>query len=388
MSVREIDYASALNGAAELGAAVARLYLSNGSAWELSGVGALVLVDDRSRGGKFVCLVDADGGGVVWEHELYENLQYVQNAAFFHSFEVADRIAGFSFASNSEADAFQKAVQAHVPKKKGAAPTAPAPAPAPTPAPAAKKEEKKKSGGLFGGLFGGGGKAEEDEIVISAPTDFKHEGHIGWDAENGFTLDNIPPEWKKLFQQAGIKKSDMKNAETRNLVLGIVAEASMGAAPPAAAPPPPGRGAPPPPPPGRGAPPPPPPGRGAPPPPPPPGNRPPPPPPPGGAPGGGGPPPPPPPPPPSGPAAPPPPPVSGGGHAPAPAPASDGRGNLLASIQKGTTLRKVEDNPLPNLSQMSEEQSGSLAATLARAMQGRRMAVAEDKVDDDDDDWD
>jgi len=63
---------------------------------------------------------------------------------------------------------------------------------------AAPKQEKK-GWGLFQ-------KKEPKRPQVSAPTDFKHESHIGWDSERGFEIRNIPPEWKKLFQAAGVKK--------------------------------------------------------------------------------------------------------------------------------------------------------------------------------------
>lgn len=33
---------------------------------------------------------------------------------------------------------------------------------------------------------------------------------------------NIPPEWKKLFQAAGIKKSELKNKDTAAFVMNII----------------------------------------------------------------------------------------------------------------------------------------------------------------------
>ncbi len=40
--------------------------------------------------------------------------------------------------------------------------------------------------------------------VISGPTNVIHEVHLGWDARDGFKVRNIPLEWRKLFQAAGL----------------------------------------------------------------------------------------------------------------------------------------------------------------------------------------
>eukprot|EP00003_Mantamonas_plastica_P022093 TRINITY_DN369_c0_g3_i3.p1 TRINITY_DN369_c0_g3~~TRINITY_DN369_c0_g3_i3.p1 ORF type:complete len:307 (+),score=84.82 TRINITY_DN369_c0_g3_i3:1114-2034(+) len=184
--------------------------------------------------------------------------------------------------------------------------------------------------------------------VISLPTNFKHEGHIGWDAENGFELRNIPPEWKRIFKQAGVKKSDLKNEETAAFIMDFMnehggdleqmnAESGLGGGGSKPPPPPPQRsgGSAPPPPPrrgggGRSAPPPPPQrggSSGAPPPPPPPQR------------GGGG-------------SAPPPPPPQrsngnsnsggGGGGGGSIGGGGGGRNDLLSQIRMGKSLNKVE----------------------------------------------
>lgn len=58
----------------------------------------------------------------------------------------------------------------------------------PTPAPSAPdtsdKKKKKKEKKLFGKK-----KREEEHILeISGPTNFKHDSHIGWDAQKGFEV--------------------------------------------------------------------------------------------------------------------------------------------------------------------------------------------------------
>ncbi|KAL6049452.1 p21Rho-binding domain containing protein [Balamuthia mandrillaris] len=85
---------------------------------------------------------------------------------------------------------------------------------------------------------------------ISGPTNFSHDTHVGWDAEQGFEVRNIPPEWKKLFKDAGVRKSELQDPETRNLLINTVRQSIMLSRSPLAddAPPPPPTGSAPPPP--------------------------------------------------------------------------------------------------------------------------------------------
>ena len=51
------------------------------------------------------------GKGVIWDQEIYDNFVYNQDRTFFHSFELEDCPAGFSFADEKEAKTFIKKVQ-------------------------------------------------------------------------------------------------------------------------------------------------------------------------------------------------------------------------------------------------------------------------------------
>lgn len=145
-----------------------------------------------------------------FEQELYSSFVYKEPKSFFHTFETDDSVVGMSFADMSEA----KEMLATVLYAKQMPPTlanGPAPAgktskPMPVKEEKKHKEKDKKKGGLFSRLFGGG-KEEMPDIEFSKPTNFRHQSHIGWDPNKGFEVDNIPPDWKMLFQ-AGIKKSE------------------------------------------------------------------------------------------------------------------------------------------------------------------------------------
>jgi hypothetical protein len=84
-----------------------------------------------------------------------------------------------------------------------------------------KKEEKerKKRGKNFVGR------------EISGPTNFSHDTHVGWDLDRGFEVRNIPAEWKRLFMEAGVKKSELQDPETRKAILTAVRQSMYGAPP-------------------------------------------------------------------------------------------------------------------------------------------------------------
>jgi Wiskott-Aldrich syndrome protein len=70
--------------------ALARIYYAypQPDKWSYAGLqGALLLVKDTTRNIMSFKMVDLDGTrGVIWEHELYEGLEYHPDRAFFHTF--------------------------------------------------------------------------------------------------------------------------------------------------------------------------------------------------------------------------------------------------------------------------------------------------------------
>ncbi|PLB49227.1 WH1-domain-containing protein [Aspergillus steynii IBT 23096] len=95
--------------------AVARLYVAypDPQSWTYTGLqGAAVLANDLVGRTFWLKLVDVSPAnrGVLWDQEIYENFQYNQDRLFFHTFELEDCLAGFSFADDKEARTFIKKV--------------------------------------------------------------------------------------------------------------------------------------------------------------------------------------------------------------------------------------------------------------------------------------
>ncbi|CAG8526440.1 10451_t:CDS:10 [Funneliformis mosseae] len=174
-----------------LNATVARLYVAypDANAWTYTKImGAVALVKDNSKNSFFFKIVDLMGNrGILWEQELYKNFQYTVELPFLHTFALDDYLAAFSFADEQDAKIFHKKVtnREKISSKSNKK---------------SQKENKNSGGGIFGI---GRSKSKIDKSKISGPTEFRHLGHIGYDEQKGFDVQNIDPEWKGIITQLG-----------------------------------------------------------------------------------------------------------------------------------------------------------------------------------------
>ncbi|KAG8439838.1 hypothetical protein GDO86_005852 [Hymenochirus boettgeri] len=272
-----------------ISSAVVQLFVSDrNSAWVKKCCGVACIVKDNPQRSYFIRIYDIKEGRPLHEQELYYNFVYNSPRSYFHTFAGDSYQVGLNFANEEEAKRFRKAMidliarRPKKPDKKREPPNGPS-------LPMATVDiknpeitnrynaqvnnipynrEKKK------------GKTKKKKLTkadIGTPSNFKHLGHVGWDPNTGFDVNNLDPELKKLFDLCGISEAQLKDKETSKVIYDFI-EKTGGVeavknelrrqAPP---PPPPSRGGPPPPPPYNTGPPPPPPparGRGAPPPPP------------------------------------------------------------------------------------------------------------------------
>uniref|UniRef100_A0A668UVP0 WASP like actin nucleation promoting factor b n=1 Tax=Oreochromis aureus TaxID=47969 RepID=A0A668UVP0_OREAU len=378
------------------------------SSWNKKCCGVACLVKDNPQRSYFIRVFDIRDGKVMYEQELYNNFNISVPKPYFITFAGDTCQVGLNFSSEEECKRFRNSAGELMGRKQRKTEKRRDPANGmfstycllhfPGPAlpmatvdiknPEINSVQRYHNNSQMNNIVHssfpkrekkvkGGKKKKLTKADIGTPSNFQHIGHVGWDPNTGFDLNNLDPELKNLFDMCGISEAQLKDKETSKVIYDFI-EKNGGVdavkdelrkqAPP---PPPPSRGGPPPPPPHHGsAPPPPPPpqrGRGAPPPPPPsrvPVSAPPPPPP--SRPGMSAPPPPPPS---RGPLPPPPPPA----HASLPAapphhptsplippplateanggdsslPASGNKSALLSQIRDGTQLKKVEQKERP-----------------------------------------
>lgn len=64
---------------------------------------------------------------------------------------------------------------------------------------------------------------------IGDPTDFQHLAHIGFNAQTGaFDVQNIPAEWRSIFQKAGVTREQLENKETAGFIADFVKNSGSG----------------------------------------------------------------------------------------------------------------------------------------------------------------
>jgi hypothetical protein len=51
------------------------------------------------------------------------------------------------------------------------------------------------------------------QLIVEPPPNSTFFIATGWDHANGFEIRNIPPEWRKLFKDAGVTKNELRNGK-------------------------------------------------------------------------------------------------------------------------------------------------------------------------------
>ncbi|XP_048875412.1 WASP like actin nucleation promoting factor a isoform X1 [Brienomyrus brachyistius] len=280
--------------------AVVQVFVAErGSMWVKRCCGVACLVKDNPQRSYFIRVLDIKEGKLMFEQELYNSFSISCSRSYFISFAGDTCQVGLNFASEEEAKRFRGATsdllsrRQRKTEKRRDPPNGPA-------LPMATVDIKNPeinnmrfqnsvpvNNMVHSSLNKKKAKGKRKKLTkadIGTPSNFQHIGHVGWDPNTGFDLNNLDPELKNLFDMCGISEAQLKDKETSKVIYDFIEKKGGVEAvknelrrqgPPrwSAPPPPPSRGGPPPPPPpphNSGAPPPPPArGRGAPPPPPP-----------------------------------------------------------------------------------------------------------------------
>eukprot|EP00062_Callorhinchus_milii_P013384 gi/632961422/ref/XP_007896747.1/ PREDICTED: LOW QUALITY PROTEIN: neural Wiskott-Aldrich syndrome protein [Callorhinchus milii] len=281
-----------------LASAVVQVFASERFHWTKKCCGVACLIKDNPQRSYFIRVYDIKDGRLMWEQEIYNNFNYYQARTYFHTFVGDTCQIGLNFASEEEAKRYRFAVNDIIGRRQRRTEKRREPAPLNGPSlPMATVDIKNPE--ITNSRYSTGpnnimhvkdkkkvkGKKKKlTKADIGTPSNFQHIGHVGWDPNTGFDLNNLDPELKNLFDLCGISESQLKDKETSKIIYDFI-EKKGGVeavknelrrqAPP---PPPPSRGGLPPPPPPHSSGPPPPPlpparGRGVPPPPPPPPSR-------------------------------------------------------------------------------------------------------------------
>uniref|UniRef100_A0A8C7UUY6 WH1 domain-containing protein n=1 Tax=Oncorhynchus mykiss TaxID=8022 RepID=A0A8C7UUY6_ONCMY len=286
--------------------AVVQVYSADrNSAWTKKCCGVACLVKDNPARSYFIRVFDMKEGRSMLEQELYNNFSITFPKSYFFTFAGDSCQMGLNFANEEEAKLFRGAVEDLLGRRQRKSgdyylPMQPTVSPCPA-LPMATVDIKNPEISSMSRFHGhnsqlnmvsssvNNNNKKEKKVKgkkgkkltkadIGTPSNFQHVGHVGWDPNTGFDVNNLDPELKNLFDMCGISEAQLKDKETSKVIYDFIekkggVEAIKIELRRQAPPPPPSRGGPPPPPPHQTSSPPPPPppvrGRGAPPPPPP-----------------------------------------------------------------------------------------------------------------------
>ena len=215
---------SALQGSQIWAATISRLFIwvEGTPNWTNTNVqGALSF--HRNGNTTFLSLIDLATGKIAWQHEVYKELLLNSLPAFLYfASDNGKFVFGFLFLNCAEAEDFLAVFSKHhhhqqpqpQPEEfKVARPIKMQPPPPPTIALSTANHKVE--------TVAPKGK-KKGKVRVGNPTNFRHLSHIGFDPEGGFELQNIPPEWRNLFEKAGVTREQLENKDTAEFIVDFV----------------------------------------------------------------------------------------------------------------------------------------------------------------------
>ncbi|CAG9769199.1 unnamed protein product [Ceutorhynchus assimilis] len=191
------------------------------SQWIKRETGVLCFVRDNIKKNYFFRMFSLKKNRMVWEHEMYNNMEYIESSPFFHTFEGEEYIVAFNFASPPEAKTFKAIVEQKIIMKK-------------------RKEEKKARQvaqtqtlrlpqknldfSVKQELRKEKRKRNITKADISTPMDFVHISHVGWNPNTGFDVSSEDAQLKSLFHRAGVSEKQLQDKETREFIYDFISK--------------------------------------------------------------------------------------------------------------------------------------------------------------------
>lgn len=214
---------------------VVELYTTGGPSggeWHHKETGVLCFVKDSAKRSYFFRVYCPVKRKLLWEHEVYNNFEYLTPTPFLHSFEAENCIAAFNFASEEEgkrvrdvlSETLESKKQRRVEKRnRGYSNSMSKRTPEingmnfnvnvnPVIQQSVVKHQSKKDG-----------KRKYTKADIGQPQDFRHLSHIGWDPNRGFDFEKgVDPQLQQFFNQAGVSDTHLRDKETRDFIYDFI----------------------------------------------------------------------------------------------------------------------------------------------------------------------
>ncbi|CAH1983230.1 unnamed protein product [Acanthoscelides obtectus] len=220
------------NRCQSLSTAVVQLYQTQSpyhSQWVKKNTGVLCFIKDNTKRNFFFRLYCLKRNSKVWEHEMYNDMEYIEGTPFFHIFEGNDSLVAFNFASVEEARDLKYVVHQKVLARKRReekhnrqqnthSQTLPSPkahvqdvgqnfAFKKTLDPVAKRNKRRRN---------------ITKADIGCPSDFKHVSHISWNSTFGFDIDTEDESLKTFFKKAGVSEHQLRDKHTRAYIYDFI----------------------------------------------------------------------------------------------------------------------------------------------------------------------
>lgn len=209
--------------------------------WKKRDAGVLVLVKDNARRSYFFRLYCLSRRQLVWEHEVYSNMEYNTPMPFFHMFEAEDCVTAFNFADVKEANDLNKMLKENMAARQR------------------RRQERKRQASqntntnsnhlssthsistpqLSNGSIRSSShhrtakgkdkrrQAEKKKLSkadIGSPQDFRHVSHVGWNPNTGFDFtDEVEGSaMKQFFAKAGVSETQLQDKNTRDFIYDFI----------------------------------------------------------------------------------------------------------------------------------------------------------------------
>ena len=241
-----------------LAAGVIQLYLTEPplhKEWIKKTTGIITLIRDNPRRSFFLRLYCLQRKAMLWEHEVYNAMDYKAPSMYFHTFEAEDCMAAFNFATETDAVTLRNILLGKLNAKRqrrqqrrskmeiepqhgatfpwrnqsSASPTAFSTGSTSNLSNGTqttvgvnrsassssmykpKKEKRDKA------------KRKLRKEDIGPPSNFRHVSHLGCNANSkGLGVDQVDPHLKIFFAKVGVSEHQLRNQDTRNFIYDFI----------------------------------------------------------------------------------------------------------------------------------------------------------------------
>ncbi|XP_067248453.1 uncharacterized protein [Chanodichthys erythropterus] len=202
--------------------AVVHVYGADRSLKKCSGVACLV--KDCLYRSYFIRVFDIKEGKILFDQDLTSNFTINSSRSDFITFDGDVYQFSLNFVSEEEAKRFRSAANELLRKtgKRCDPPNGPSGLSGPT-LPMAMVDNVGQNPEINNKRYQNKTKIKKiSKAKIGTPKNFRRIGHVGWDPNTGFDLNNLDPDLKNLFDMCGISEAELKDKETSKVIFDFI----------------------------------------------------------------------------------------------------------------------------------------------------------------------